>query len=723
MEGVFSKKLLWLWETLLTSFQKSTMKLKTLPILALCFLVFSQPAFLAAKENTAPLTGRSVSRIAQRFASMHYSQKSINDEMSSRTLKTYLNRLDPSHYYFLASDIAEFMKFEHRIDDLLEQGNVELSLHIFTRFKTRLSERLDYLETLETSVFDFEKDASWKIDRSEEPYPQSLAEAQELWRLKFKFDLLTLILGGNSEKEGKERLLQRAKSNWKNYSQSTDNNVVALFLNAFTSAYDPHSTYMEPHDQKNFEINIKLSLEGIGAVLRWENGYTVVNSIVPGGAAFREGSLKVNDRILAVAQGAASFESVVDIRLNEVVQLIRGKRGTTVRLQVLRKTEAGDNIHKIAIVRDKIVLKDGEAKSFVLNPKTSSDDEFQGPKAFKIGLIHLPSFYTDFEGRRKNQLNYKSATRDVKTILQEFIQQKVDGVVLDLRSNGGGGLDEAVDMVGLFVGKKPAVMIRNSFGGKEIRTSRQKQIYEGPLVLLLNHYSASASEILAGALQDYGRAILVGDKKTFGKGTVQNISRLPPQYGALKVTIAQFYRVSGGSTQNKGVEPDIVLPSLNNVLEVGEAHLENALPWKKISALDYEQSQIIPNALPKLKTLSEKRVKESEKFTEVQNSIEEYLTHVKPRKFTTILEIQKEFKKSEKQREEEKANLQKRIANATSGKDSPLTKTQKVETESTPEAPFDYAGKGPELEEGIAILENYIKHLQGISRQDKLSQN
>lgn len=696
------------------------MKLKTLSLLALCFLVFSHPLCLVAKEVTSPLTGGSVARIAQRFASMHYSQKSINDEISERTLKTYLNRLDPSHYYFLDSDIAEFMKFEHRIDDLLEQGNLELSLHIFTRFKTRLSERLDYLETLEGTAFDFEKDASWKIDRSEAPYPQTVEEAQELWRLKFKFDLLTLMLGGNSEEEAKERLLQRAKSTWKNYSQFTDNNVMALFLNAFTNAYDPHSTYMEPHDQKNFEINIKLSLEGIGAVLRWENGYTVVNSIVPGGAAFREGSLKVNDRILAVAQGDDPFESVVDVRLNDVVQLIRGKRGTSVRLQVLRKTESGDAIHKIAIVRDKIVLKDGEAKAFVLQPQKAPEEEFQGPTMFKIGLIHLPSFYTDFEGRRNNQADYKSATRDVKKILEDFIGQKVEGVILDLRGNGGGGLDEAVDMVGLFVGRKPAVIIRNSFGGKEVRVSRQKQIYKGPLVLLLNQYSASASEILAGALQDYGRAVLIGGEKTFGKGTVQNISRLPQDYGALKVTIAQFYRVSGSSTQNRGVEPDIVLPSLNNVLELGEAHLENALPWKKIESLAYQQSQTVPKALPKLKDKSRNRVEQDASFVEIEEDIEEYLTEVKPRQFTTILEIQKEFEENEKEQESEKTKIESQIAGVSEEEGSEAT--QNMENESAP-ASFDYAGKGPELEEGIKVLEDYIQFLQETAGTNELSKN
>ena len=272
---------------------------------------------------------------------MHYAQKPIDDDLSRKMLNTYLSRLDPGHYYFRQADIDEFLEYEDRIDDLLEQEDIELALRIFTRFKTRIAEHLEYVEILGKEDFDFNIDASMKIDRDQEPYPESLETAQKLWRLKFKFELLTLVLGGDSEEEAKKRLLQRAQSNWKNFSQFTDNNVVAIYLNAFTSGYDPHSTYMEPHDQKNFEINIRLSLEGIGAVLRWDNGYTVVNSVVPGGAAFREGSLRVNDRILAVAQGDDSFESVVDIRLSDVVQLIRGKRGTKVRLQVMRKTEAG----------------------------------------------------------------------------------------------------------------------------------------------------------------------------------------------------------------------------------------------------------------------------------------------------------------------------------------------------------------------------------------------
>ncbi|MBF0289054.1 MAG: carboxy terminal-processing peptidase [SAR324 cluster bacterium] len=691
------------------------MRYKFLPTLIACFLLLFQSCSIEAKQVEAPLTGRSVAQIVHRFTSMHYSQYDLDDNISKRMFKAYLSRLDPGHYYFLDSDIKEFRKFETRLDDLLRQGNVELPLHIFTRFKTRLSERLELIKSFEKEKFDFKKDASWEIDRKNAPYPTSIEEAKKLWRTRFKFDLLTLKLGGNSEKEAKERLIRRANSAWKNYSQYTDNDVIALYLNALTSAFDPHSTYMAPHDQKNFEINIKLSLEGIGAVLRWEDGYTIINSIVAGGAAFREGTLKVNDRIIAVAQGEQPFENVVDMRLNEVVQLIRGKRGTTVRLQFLRKTKSGDKLHTVAIVREKIILKDGESKAYTLTPETmSEDDVFQAPHHFKIGLIHLPSFYTDFEGRRNNPYDYKSASRDVKKQLMQFNQEKVDGLVLDLRDNGGGGLDEAVSMVGLFVGKKPAVVIRNSVGRQEIKKSRENKVYDGPLLVLLSQYSASASEILAGALQDYERAILVGDRATFGKGTVQNISKLSPKYGALKVTIAQFYRVAGGSTQNKGVEPDIVLPSLNNVWEIGEAHLENALPWKTIKPLRYSRDRKLQNHLSKLKKLSEERMKTNEEFIKIEKDIDDYLTTIKPRKYTTIFELQEDFEKNEKRRKDRKKEIDQTLSDAKEddgGNNVSEEETIKPDEEKD-ESGFDYAGKNIYLEESIFILEDYIRLLQ-----------
>ncbi|MDA0288410.1 MAG: PDZ domain-containing protein, partial [Proteobacteria bacterium] len=379
------------------------------------------------KLNQAVVRG-----IVERFTSLHYAQEPLNDELSKRIFQLYLDSLDSGHYYFLESDVKEFRAKEISLDDMLRRGDVTWAMDVFTRFLTRLSQRQAMLESFLEDEFDFEKDGQWRIDRKDEPYPKNEDEAKETWRLKTKFDLLTLKLAGNTDQEAKDRLLKRIRSIWKDYSQYTDDDVIALYLNALTRAYDPHSTYMAAEDLRNFDISIKLSLDGIGAVLRWEDGYTVVNSIIPGGAAARHGKLAVDDRIIAVAQGTEPFESVIDMRLNDVVELIRGQRGTTVRLQVMRKNENGFDTLNFAIVRDKIILKDGEAKAEIFEPTASTEES---PAAYRIGVIELPSFYVDFNDRRQNPNNYKSSSRDVRAHLEQFKRDGVDGVILDLRNN------------------------------------------------------------------------------------------------------------------------------------------------------------------------------------------------------------------------------------------------------------------------------------------------
>lgn len=664
-------------------------------ILILSLLLISPAA--EAKPENPPLEGRIISSITKKLVRLHYSQQPLDDSVSETMLKMYLNQMDPNHYMFLQEDVEEFSKDKHKMDDYLEKGDVSFALHVFRRFKTRLSQRLEELEAYLKQDIDFQQDAEWLLDRKDEPFPQSLKEAKELWRTKATFDLLTLTLAGNSMDEAKDRLLRRVRSAWKDYSKFTENDMVSIYLNALASSYDPHSMYMAPEAHDNFEIGIKLSLEGIGAVLRWEDGYTVVNSIVPGGAAARNGQLKVDDRIISVAQGEDPFESVIDMRLNDVVQLIRGKRGTQVRLQVLRKTKSGMETLTIAIIRDKIILKDQEAKSVILEPIKSGqipNDDFHAPKDYKMGYIRLPSFYIDFKGYRENPNDYRGASRDVKNILLDFNKNKVDGVVLDLRSNGGGGLEEVISMAGLFIGRNPVVMVRHSSGSREVRHSTQSLVYSGPLMILTNRYSASASEILAGAMRDYQRAILVGDKTTFGKGTVQNIIQLPDGYGALKVTIAQFYRVSGGSTQNKGVEVDIVLPSLNNHWEIGESELQNALPWKKISPIPYQPVLPLGQYMPQLRTQSEKRVTNSKFFQQVNEDIQEYLTKIKPRKTTSLKKLQEDRKKEQERNNKAKPET---VKNA---------EEEPAQTESDKHGVFE--GKDPYLEEAIFIMEDYI---------------
>ncbi len=672
------------------------MKVSKYLLLRLALLLFLFPSFLAAQDEKQKLTGPVVKGIVEQFVSMHYAQKPLDDEMSAKIFKLYLNRLDPAHYYFLAADVNEFQKYETRIDDMLLRGKVKLALEIFERFKVRLSERLAMMEEFLAEDFDFSRDANWTLERDDLPYPETTEEARKIWRTKIKFDLLTLKLADTSIKDGKERLMKRVRGMWKDFSQYENDDVVSIFLNSMAAAYDPHSSYLAAQDLKNFDISIKLSLEGIGAVLRWEDGYTVVNSIVPGGAAARHGKLKADDRIIAVAQGEEAFESVIDMRLNNVVQLIRGKRGTKVGLQILRKTKKGFDTLKLVIVRDKIILKDGEArKQIFVHP--SPEENKTAQETNRIGVIKLPSFYVDFNDRRKNPKNYKSSSRDVKKHLKEFVRENVDGVILDLRSNGGGGLDEAINMAGLFIGHNPVVIVRQSGGRRvTVHRSRERAVYDGPLLIMLNRYSASASEILAGAMHDYQRAILAGDTTTFGKGTVQNIFQLPEGYGALKVTIAQFYRVSGWSTQNRGVETSLVLPSLYNARDIGESTLDNALPWRSIDQVSYRVSGNLKKVLPKLKQLSENRIANSEFFQKVKEDVQEYLTTIKPLKYTSILKMQEDDLRRKTQRDQE-------LESASEKADEDNSDDTEIEEEKKEIQLDEY------MKESLEILSDYIK--------------
>ena len=672
------------------------MKVSKSLLLRLAILLFLFPSFLAAQDEKQKLTGPVVKGIVEQFVSMHYAQKPLDDEMSAKIFKLYLNRLDPAHYYFLAADVNEYRQFETHIDDMLLRGKVKLALEIFERFKVRLSERLAMMEEFLAEDFDFSRDANWTLERDDLPYPETTEEARKIWRTKIKFDLLTLKLADTSIKDGKERLMKRVRGMWKDFSQYENDDVVSIFLNSMAAAYDPHSSYLAAQDLKNFDISIKLSLEGIGAVLRWEDGYTVVNSIVPGGAAARHGKLKADDRIIAVAQGEEAFESVIDMRLNNVVQLIRGKRGTKVGLQILRKTKKGFDTLKLVIVRDKIILKDGEARMQIfVHP--SPEENKTAQETNRIGVIKLPSFYVDFNDRRKNPKNYKSSSRDVKKHLKEFVRENVDGVILDLRSNGGGGLDEAINMAGLFIGHNPVVIVRQSGGRRvTVHRSRERAVYDGPLLIMLNRYSASASEILAGAMHDYQRAILAGDTTTFGKGTVQNIFQLPEGYGALKVTIAQFYRVSGWSTQNRGVETSLVLPSLYNARDIGESTLDNALPWRSIDQVSYRVSGNLKKVLPKLKQLSENRIANSEFFQKVKEDVQEYLTTIKPLKYTSILKMQEDDLRRKTQRDQE-------LESASEKADEDNSDDTEIEEEKKEIQLDEY------MKESLEILSDYIK--------------
>jgi carboxyl-terminal processing protease len=615
---------------------------------ATILLLFLSAACSQPQADESPeLTGDHVANITRMFLRSHYSRLSFDDTHSAEMLRAYVDRFDPGHYYFLQADLQEFRRYNTQLDDRVRRGNIDVAFSIYRRFLERLQTREQQVSSLLKETYDLTEDETFQVDRSDAPYPASDEEARELLRGRIKRELLELTLRGQSQDEAKEALRRRYRSVHFRVEHFTHNDVVTAFLNAFTGAYDPHSSYLSPDDLENFNISMRLSLEGIGATLRWEDGYTVISSIIPGGAAARQGTLEPEDRIVAVGEGeTGALEDVTNVRLIDVVKLIRGERGTVVRVVILRKSKGVVETRKeVSIVRDKIVLAEGEAKGGV-EPLPVTDR----PQPLRIGVIKLPSFYVDFTQRNSNPADFKSASRDVERILAGFRASTVDGVILDLRNNGGGGLDEAVSLTGMFLRRGPIVMVKDVRGNiSSIANPHRDPLYEGPLLVLVNRYSASASEIVAGALQDYGRALLVGDRATFGKGTVQNIITLPQGLGALKATVAKFYRPGSASTQNRGVETDIVLPSLNNQLDIGEASLENALPWDTIQPAAFKPWSNLSPLLPALRERSRERTDKSPYFVEVQKEVDDYVRYRKDRKQVSLKQLQEESKSQHEQ--------------------------------------------------------------------------
>lgn len=607
-------------------------------LLLLVLLVgLAAPGLRAAEsDEEVKLTGDHVANISRMFLRNHLSRLRFDNAHSQEMLERYLARFDSGHYYFLQSDIEEFQEYADSLDDLTRHGNIEPAFRIFRRFKERMEARAADLEELLQAPLELSAEDSMRLERDDAPYPATPKEARELWRKRIQFELLELTLSGESEEDARETLRKRYESTHFRYSHFQHNDIVTAYLNAFTNAYDPHSGYLSADDLENFNIAMRLSLEGIGATLRWEDGYTVISSIIPGGAAAREGTLQPEDKIVAVGQGdEGPMEDVTNFRLIDVVKRIRGERGTTVRLQFLRDMGAYEKRFKVAIERDEIVLKEGEAKGKVLQHETPRSG---GTRS--LGVIELPSFYVDFNERQSDPQNYKSSSRDVRALLARFKEADVDGLVLDLRNNGGGGLDEAVSLAGLFLPPGPVVMVKDTRGRlSTMRNPHAEPFFEKPMVVLTNRYSASASEIVAGALQDYGRAVVVGEASTFGKGTVQNVINLPEGLGALKTTVAKFYRPGGGSTQHRGVESDIVLPSMNNHVEVGESALDNALPWTTVQKASYRTWREMDSMLPVLRERSRQRMSSSEHFSEVQADVESYLQNRKGKNEVSVAQL------------------------------------------------------------------------------------
>ncbi|HPE73282.1 MAG TPA: carboxy terminal-processing peptidase, partial [Candidatus Competibacter sp.] len=481
------------------------------------------------------------------------------------------------------------------------KGDLHPAYDIFNVYLRRLTERTARIQSLLERGFRFDVDESLNVDRKDAPWAASLAELDEIWRKRLKHEMLTLILSGKDQAAARELLSKRYDNRLRQAQQSSSDDVFQLYMNAVAQAFDPHTAYFSPRNTENFNIQMRLSLEGIGCVLRMEDEQVTVVELVAGGPADLSQQIKAADKIVGVAQGdKGPWVDVVGWRLDDVVERIRGQRGTVVRLKVLPGKAGVTAAEKtVRLVRDTIKLEKQAAKSEI---KT-----IRGPdgRELRIGIITVPAFYSDFEAARRGVEDYRSTTRDVRRLLKE-LDGKIDGLVLDLRENGGGSLQEAVDLTGLFIGDGPVVQVRNASGRVEVeQDSEGNRLYSGPLAVLVDHASASASEIFAGAIQDYGRGIVIGDP-TFGKGTVQTLvdlnrlTRAKDPQGELKLTIAKFYRVNGSSTQHRGVRPDIAIPSVVDSEEIGESAQKNALPWDEIAATHYRADQSLAMLVPEL---------------------------------------------------------------------------------------------------------------------------
>ena len=558
-----------------------------------------------------PVHSNTTRNIVDALSSRHYVTTELNDLLSEQIYQGFLEDLDPSKSYLLASDIAEFDSLRYQLDDTLLRGDAKPAFIIFNRYHQRVLARFEsILAQLEkgTDVFDFERDEFLELDREKAPWATNNAELDDLWRRRLKNAVLNLRLADKEPEKIQELLLKRYKNRLTRTRQTNSEDVYQLYMNAFTRTYDPHTQYFSPRTSENFNINMSLSLEGIGAVLQQEDEFTRVVSLVPAGPADKSKQVFPDDKIVAVAQGLeGEMIDVIGWRLDEVVQLIRGKKDTIVRLDVIPASSTDSSESKIVkIVRNTVKLEEQSAKSEII------EVEQFGHKR-KIGVIDIPAFYIDFQALQKGEKDFKSTTRDVKVLLADLMAEGVEGVVIDLRNNGGGSLQEARTLTGLFIDRGPTVQIRSKSNRVDILNDRDiRTIYDGPLAVLVNRLSASASEIFAGAVQDYERGVIIGSQ-TFGKGTVQSL--LPMNRGQLKLTQAKFYRISGASTQHKGIIPDISFPSNFDLDSIGESTLDGPLPWDQISATSFRTKQMIGPLVTELDRLHKARVTEDPEFT------------------------------------------------------------------------------------------------------------
>lgn len=587
----------------------------------------------ANDQQTARLVADMISR-------HHITQKHIDDRIAQMLFKRVLKDLDPQKLYFVQADIDEFSRYRDQLDDLIKVGNVDFAKLVFDRYLKRMDERVVVAHKLIDAAHDFTIDESMSVDGDAIGWAADVRELNERWRKRIKFDLLNLKFDKVSSEDAHKRLHKRYDTLKRTAHDTEDGEVLEIYLSALAHCFDPHSSYMSPQSVEDFDIIMKLSLQGIGAALRSEDGYTIVASLVKGGAADKDARLKVNDKITAVSQDDGDWVDIVEMKLSKVVRLIRGASGTKVRLRIVN---AANETQEIVLVRQKIELTSSEVKGEIID----AGKWFPGTQG-RFGIISIPSFYRDFGGAQQGLDDFKSTSRDVAKVLADFRKQGgVDAVVIDLRMNGGGALTEAIEVSGLFIDKGPVVQVKEQNGKVKSHDDTEAGLqYDGPLVVICNRLAASASEIFAGVIKDYRRGIIVGDTTTHGKGTVQNVMPVKNGFlslgrenrGSLKLTINQFYRVNGDSTQNRGVESDVVIPSLIDHMDLGESFLENALAFDRVDqAAHLLYNMADPGLVATLRELSSRRVAADPKFAEVKKDIERYLVR-KNRKTVSLNE-------------------------------------------------------------------------------------
>jgi carboxyl-terminal processing protease len=627
-------------------------------------------AHAAAEPRSAE--SRTAILVSKLIEENHISHVRINEEISAKVFKRYLEMLDPRKLYFTQADVDALGQDKAHLGEQLKHGNVDFAYNTFDLFLKRVAERKALADTLIDAKHDFTVDEGMIVDAEKLPWAKNEDEIHERWRKQIKYDLLSLKLEDVADTEARTRVKKRYHINLENWSQMDDGEKLELYLTALTHCLDPHSSYMSPQTRDEFRISMELRLEGIGAALQQEDGYTVVKKVVPGGAAEKDGRLKVGDKIIGVdTKGNGEIVPVVEMKLNKVVRLIRGPRGTKVRLQIKTaehidpKDPSKNRKSEVALytlTRRTVELTSQEVKGQILQ----AGDRVKGARG-RIGILNIPSFYRDFNGASSGEDDFKSTARDVQKVLEKFKREGgIDLLVVDLRNNGGGALSEAIEVSGLFIESGPIVQVKTPGGEKDIHPDTNPTVaYAGPLVVLTNRLSASASEIFAGVIKDYRRGIIVGDNSTHGKGTVQNVMPVgqsglaglfnPEDRGALKLTISQFYRVNGDSTQNLGVPSDIVLPSLLDHMDLGESSLENALKFDHIDPAEYQPwNRVNPQMVSLLQQRSQTRVTTEAEFQKLNKDIATFVERKNRKQISLNLESRKKERIQDKL-EEKKA--------------------------------------------------------------------